>query len=130
MWNTLAKKTNRSPSGNVALRRPKVASTEMSDLLKENRFHRITCGMRTSKHQSARSVSWADVSSRKQNKNVRGPLERQVHGRHYPQRSVDVEKVRTLIWCRKCAAWASENRLGKRLRNVCKLGHARWSYQL
>ena len=81
-------------------------------------------------HQSARSVSWADVSSRKSKQKCKAPLERQVHGRHYPQRSVDVEKVRTLIWCRKCADWASENRLGKRLRDVSKPGDARLSYQL
>ena len=28
---------------------------------------------------------------------------------------VDVGKVRTLIWCRRCAGWASENRSGKRV---------------
>ena len=38
-------------------------------------------------------------------------------GKHHLQRIVDVGKVRTLIWCRKCAGWTtastSERRLGK-----------------
>ena len=36
---------------------------------------------------------------------------------HHLQRIVDVGKVRTLIWCRRCADWASEGRLSKRLRS-------------
>ena len=34
---------------------------------------------------------------------------------HHRQRMVDVGKVRTLIWCRRCAGWASEHGFGKRL---------------
>ena len=71
MSNTLAKKTNRSPSGNLTLRRPKVASTEMSELWKETYVPLHNLRFEDPVHQSARSVSWADVRSRKQNKNVR-----------------------------------------------------------
>ena len=42
-------------------------------------------------------------------------------GRHL-QRVVDVVRLRTLNWCRRCAGWASENRLGKHLWDVCELG--------
>ena len=41
-------------------------------------------------------------------------------GGSYLQRVVDVEKDRTLIWCRKSTGWTTSSRLVKRLRNHCK----------
>ena len=58
----------------------------------------------------------AQSGSRRTKKEVktRGTIGRtKLMGGHYPRRTVDVRKVRILIW------WASENRLGKRLRYVC-----------
>ena len=46
MLTKLAKKAKSSPSGNVAVRRPKVASTEWLELWKgEKKFRCIRCGM-------------------------------------------------------------------------------------
>ena len=41
-------------------------------------------------------------------------------GGHHQQRKVDVGRLRTLILCGRSAGWASEDRFGKRLRDVCK----------
>ena len=51
-------------------------------------------------------------------------------GGHHLQRIVDVGEVRPLIWCIKCTGWVSENRSGKRLRDVCKPGDSKSSCQL
>ena len=51
-------------------------------------------------------------------------------GRHHLHRSVDVLWVRTSTWCRRCTGWASEKMLRKWLRDVCKFGDTRLSYEL
>ena len=43
-------------------------------------------------------------------------------GGHHLQCAVDVGRVRTSIWYGRCVGWASEDRFGKRLRDVCKPG--------
>ena len=47
----------------------------------------------------------------------------------YARHRVDVVAVCTLIWCWRCAGWASENRIGIRLRDFCKPGDPRLSCQ-
>ena len=46
-------------------------------------------------------------------------------GGQHLQFLVDVERVRTFIWCGRCAGWASENMLGKRSREVCRPGDSK-----
>ena len=46
------------------------------------------------------------------------------------QRIVDVDEVRTLFWCRKCAGWTTSNKMGRRLKNPCKARNPRVAYQL
>ena len=41
------------------------------------------------------------------------------------QRAVDVGRVRTLIWCGRCAGRASENMSPKRSREVCRPGDSK-----
>ena len=59
-------------------------------------------------------------------KNIRYRWKDNVCGRAPPQRVVDVGKVRTLIWCKRCSGWASESKLGKRLRDVVNLEARGW----
>ena len=42
----------------------------------------------------------------------KGESEDRSMGGHHLHRVVDVEKVRTLIWCRKYAGWSASNKLG------------------
>ena len=46
------------------------------------------------------------------------------------RRMGDVEKFRTLIWCRTCAGWTTSSKMGKRSKNLCKTRDPRVAYQL
>ena len=71
------------------------------------------------------------MGNREENQEVVGHRWRNtLMGGHRLQRVVDFGRVRTLYWCRRRAGWASGNRLGKRLRDVCKPADPRLAHQL
>ena len=49
---------------------------------------------------------------------------------HHMQRIVDVDKVQTLMWRRKCAGWTTRNKLRTRLKYQCKPSDPRTAYHL
>ena len=50
-------------------------------------------------------------------------------GQHSPDRMVDVDTFRTLVWCRKCAGWTTSNKFGGRIKNSCRPMDPRVAYQ-
>ena len=83
------------------------------------KFQCIRCGMR-SLYDRVRGVChgllWVK-ENQERGKDTRHRWKDKIVCWHHLQRIVDVGKVRTLIWCRRCADWASEGRLSKRLRS-------------
>ena len=52
-----------------------------------------------------RGLKWVK-EKQKGGKNARHSVKK-IMGGHHLQRVVDVRRMRTLIWCRKCVGWAS-----------------------
>ena len=88
----------------------------------KKKCHCKRCGKRSLSDRvpgCVKRLKMGEEESRKK-ENTMHSWKNRFKGGHHLQRVVDVGRVRTLIWCRKCAGWASESRLGKRLESVSK----------